>query len=93
LGSLCCPFVDAGAHIGSSDTDGIHLDAPAHERLGVVLARQVRELLACAYAGVRWLPARSRSAWNSAAKAVSLVRRRTLNWPSARWPLCTMRRR
>jgi lysophospholipase L1-like esterase len=41
-----CPFVDAGAHIGSSDTDGIHLDAPAHETLGVVLAKQVRELLA-----------------------------------------------
>jgi hypothetical protein len=41
-----CPFVDAGAHIGSSDTDGIHLDARAHETLGVVLAKQVRELLA-----------------------------------------------
>jgi hypothetical protein len=41
-----CPFVDAGAHISSSDTDGIHLDASAHETLGVVLARQVRELLA-----------------------------------------------
>ena len=28
-------------------------------------------------------PIRSRSAWNSAANEVSLVRRRTLNWPSA----------
>jgi lysophospholipase L1-like esterase len=41
-----CAFVDAGAHVRSSDTDGIHLDAPAHQRLGAVLARQVRELLA-----------------------------------------------
>jgi lysophospholipase L1-like esterase len=40
-----CPFVDAGAHVRSSDTDGIHLDAPAHERLGVVVAQQVRQLL------------------------------------------------
>jgi lysophospholipase L1-like esterase len=41
-----CPFVDAGAHIGSSDTDGIHLDAPAHQRLGAVLAEEARKLLA-----------------------------------------------
>ena len=41
-----CPWIDAGAHIRSSDTDGIHLDAPAHERLGVVVAQQVRRLLA-----------------------------------------------
>jgi lysophospholipase L1-like esterase len=41
-----CPWVDAGAHIRSSDDDGIHLDAPAHERLGVVVAQQVRRLLA-----------------------------------------------
>src|SRR5918993_1949213 len=38
-------------------------------------------------------PVRSRSAWNSAANEVSLVRRRTLNWPSERWPVSTMRRR
>lgn len=31
----------------ASDTDGIHLDAPVHQTLGVVLARQVRDLLAC----------------------------------------------
>jgi hypothetical protein len=42
---------------------------------------------------VRSLPIRSRSVSNSAAKEVSLVRRRTLNWPSARWPVSTMRRR
>jgi phage shock protein C len=42
---------------------------------------------------VPWLPVRSRSAANSAAKDTSLVRRRTLNWPSARWPVSTMRRR
>jgi serine/threonine protein kinase len=38
-------------------------------------------------------PTRSRSAWNSSANEVSLVRRRTLNWPSARPPCSTMRRR
>jgi lysophospholipase L1-like esterase len=41
-----CPWIDAGAHISSSDNDGIHLDAPNHERLGVVVAQQVRLLLA-----------------------------------------------
>ena len=41
-----CPFVDAGAHVRSSDIDGIHLDAPAHERLGVVIAQQVQRMLA-----------------------------------------------
>jgi len=35
-------------------------------------------------AEVRSLPTRSRSAANSAANDASLVRRRTLNWPSAR---------
>jgi lysophospholipase L1-like esterase len=39
-----CPFVDAGAHIRSSDTDGIHLDAPAHERLGLAITREVRSI-------------------------------------------------
>jgi lysophospholipase L1-like esterase len=33
-------------HLGLRPTDGVHLDAPAHQRLGAVLARQVRELLA-----------------------------------------------
>ena len=41
-----CPWIDAGAHIRSSDTDGIHLDALNHERLGVVVAQQARLLLA-----------------------------------------------
>jgi hypothetical protein len=41
-----CPWIDAGAHIRSSDTDGIHLDAPDHERLGAVVAQEVRRLLA-----------------------------------------------
>ena len=41
-----CAFVDAGAHVRSSDTDGIHLDVPAHERLGVVIAQQVQRLRA-----------------------------------------------
>jgi lysophospholipase L1-like esterase len=41
-----CPWIDAGAHIRSSDNDGIHLDAPSHEQLGVVVAQHVRLLLA-----------------------------------------------
>jgi lysophospholipase L1-like esterase len=41
-----CPWIDAGAHVRSSDDDGIHLDAPDHERLGVVVAQHVRRLLA-----------------------------------------------
>jgi hypothetical protein len=28
------------------DTDGIHLDAPSHEQLGVAVAQHVRRLLA-----------------------------------------------
>jgi lysophospholipase L1-like esterase len=40
-----CAFLDAGAHIGSSDVDGIHLEAEAHRRLGQVVAERVRELL------------------------------------------------
>jgi hypothetical protein len=41
-----CPWIDAGAHVRSSDNDGIHLDAPSHEQLGVVGAQHVRLLLA-----------------------------------------------
>jgi lysophospholipase L1-like esterase len=42
-----CPWIDAGAHVRSSDDDdGIHLDASNHERLGVVVAQHVRRLLA-----------------------------------------------
>jgi hypothetical protein len=39
----CIPLT--GAH-RSSDNDGIHLDAPSHEQLGVVVAQHVRRLLA-----------------------------------------------
>ena len=41
-----CPWLDAGAHVRSSDNDGIHLDAPSHEQLGVVVAQHARRLFA-----------------------------------------------
>jgi lysophospholipase L1-like esterase len=34
-------FVDAGAHIGVSAVDGVHLDADAHHTLGVVIAQEL----------------------------------------------------
>lgn len=34
-------FLDAGAHIGMSDIDGIHFDAAAHRRLGEAVAAVV----------------------------------------------------
>ena len=40
-----CAFLDAGLVISSSDVDGIHLDEPEHERLGIAVAEQVRPLL------------------------------------------------
>ena len=40
-----CAFLDAGAHVSVSDTDGIHLDADAHARLGSAVAAAVREIL------------------------------------------------
>jgi lysophospholipase L1-like esterase len=40
-----CAFLDAGTVIRSSDVDGIHLDAPEHEKLGVTIAALARELL------------------------------------------------
>lgn len=40
-----CAFVDAGADISSSDTDGIHLDPAAHADLGGVIATAVREIV------------------------------------------------
>jgi lysophospholipase L1-like esterase len=43
--SRSCPFLDAGAHIASSDTDGIHLDREAHGTLGRAVAAAVRELI------------------------------------------------
>jgi lysophospholipase L1-like esterase len=38
-------FVDAGRHVRTSDVDGVHLDAEAHEALGRAVASAVRELL------------------------------------------------
>ncbi len=40
-----CAFIDAGAHITSSDVDGIHLELDQHQRLGTVVADRARELL------------------------------------------------
>lgn len=36
-----CAFLDAGAHIASSDVDGVHLEADAHARLGKAVASAV----------------------------------------------------
>lgn len=38
-------FFDAGSVISSSDDDGIHLDAEAHQTLGLALAGEVRRIL------------------------------------------------
>jgi hypothetical protein len=40
-----CAFLDAGSVISSSHVDGIHLDEPEHERLGIAVAAHVRPLL------------------------------------------------
>lgn len=40
----CVAFLDAGAHISSSDADGIHLDRNAHYQLGVAVALAIRHL-------------------------------------------------
>jgi lysophospholipase L1-like esterase len=40
-----CEFLDAGEFIHSSDLDGVHFEVDQHERLGLVLARAVREIL------------------------------------------------
>jgi hypothetical protein len=37
-------FLDAGEHIAVSSEEGIHLDAAAHARLGVVIADAVQVL-------------------------------------------------
>ena len=37
--------LDAGSVISSSEVDGIHLDEPEHERLGIAVAERVRPLL------------------------------------------------
>ena len=41
-----CHFLDAGTVISSSEVDGVHLDAEAHEALGRAIAAQSREILA-----------------------------------------------
>ena len=40
-----CAFLDTGQVIVSSDLDGIHLEASEHEKLGVVVAVRVRDIL------------------------------------------------
>ena len=40
-----CAFLDAGQIISSSERDGIHFEADAHQALGHAVARVVRELL------------------------------------------------
>jgi len=39
-------FLDAGAFVGSSPVDGIHLDSGAHRMLGTEIAKTVQALLA-----------------------------------------------
>jgi lysophospholipase L1-like esterase len=40
-----CALLDAGAHIATSDVDGVHLDRDAHATLGSAVATAVRKLL------------------------------------------------
>jgi lysophospholipase L1-like esterase len=40
-----CAFLDAGQIIASSQRDGIHFEADAHQALGQAVARNVQELL------------------------------------------------
>jgi lysophospholipase L1-like esterase len=40
-----CAFLDAGSIVSVSPADGVHLDAAAHERLGVEVARRARGIL------------------------------------------------
>jgi len=42
---LGCPFFDAGEIAAASALDGVHLDLPAHEKLGTALAGRVRLVL------------------------------------------------
>ena len=37
-----CGYLDAAQHVVASPLDGIHLDEASHERLGVVMAEQIR---------------------------------------------------
>jgi lysophospholipase L1-like esterase len=38
-------FLNAAAHVTSSETDGIHLEPAEHEKLGVAIAGAVREII------------------------------------------------
>ena len=40
-----CEFLDTGTVIVSSDLDGIHFDPPEHRKLGLAVAKRVKELL------------------------------------------------
>ena len=40
-----CHFLDAGEYVESSPIDGIHLTADMHKKLGLILARKVKEIL------------------------------------------------
>lgn len=40
-----CGFVEAGAHVSVSPRDGVHWEAPEHDRFGAVMAEQARAAL------------------------------------------------
>ena len=40
-----CAFLDAGAHVSGSRTDGVHLDRSAHADLGSAMAAKVKTIL------------------------------------------------
>lgn len=42
---LSCPFLELSKHIRSSDVDGVHFDASAHNTLGYVVSQKVKKLL------------------------------------------------
>lgn len=44
---LACPYLDTSEHIFSSDVDGVHFDASAHNTLGHVVAQKVKTILCC----------------------------------------------
>jgi hypothetical protein len=43
-GESNCAFLNAGEHVKVSEIDGLHLDAPAHARLGEVVAHRIQEM-------------------------------------------------
>ena len=42
---LACPYLDTSEYIVSSDVDGVHFDASTHQKLGQVVAQQVKAIL------------------------------------------------